>query len=82
MLRIATLAIMCTWPLWLLFTLAPGVTAGTAEDNRVTGNWYVITTAVINTLTGVFTPSSTTMSSPTSPPSPAARSPRCSRTSA
>ncbi len=57
MMRIATLAIMCTWPLWLFFALAPGLsvdggpgaTDGTdgTERNWVVGNWYVITTALI-----------------------------------
>ncbi|WP_313358029.1 hypothetical protein [Corynebacterium variabile] len=61
MLRIATLAIMCTWPLWLLFTLAPGFgvdgglvvgdgatdSTGATDRNWIAGNWYVITTALI-----------------------------------
>lgn len=42
MLSIGTLSIICTWPLWLLFALAPGVTG---EEQWVVGNWYVITTA-------------------------------------
>lgn len=42
MLRIATLAIACTWPLWLAAALLPGF-----GDGWVAGNWYVITTAAL-----------------------------------
>ncbi|AGP31717.1 hypothetical protein A606_10390 [Corynebacterium terpenotabidum Y-11] len=56
MLRIVALVIICAWPVAFIITLAPGiaVTEQTAADPTTTttggwvsGNWYVITTALL-----------------------------------